>query len=360
LEPVLKKITIYTNDLKKMNLQLDLSRSRINKILEGISDGFYMLDDNWQFEFVNNSTMKLMCPENDKVLGKNIWEVLPGLRNTLTWNKMQQAFDSKEYVQWEAEGFADSSKTYEYRAYPLKDGLTIFFRDITEFKQQKQEYARLERLSLVGQLAAGISHEIRNPMTTIRGFLQIFGEKSRYKQDKNNIDLMISEIDRANEIITDFLSLAKANLNNDKSRNINEIIEKILPMLQADAYDKNKEVVADLTSVPDILINENEIIQLVLNLVRNGLDASPENNEVTISTYLAEDKVVLAIQDQGSGIAEEHRDKIGTPFFSTKETGTGLGLATSMSIAQRHKALFKFETSKEGTVFYTIFPVCSE
>ena len=360
LEPVLKRITAYTDDLKKVNQQLDLSRSRINKILEGISDGFYMLDDNWQFEFINNSTMKLMCPENGELLGKNIWEVLPGLRNTLSWNKMHQALVRKEYVQWEAEGFVDSAKFYEYRAYPLKDGLTVFFRDITEFRRQKQEYDRLERLNLVGQLAAGISHEIRNPMTTIRGFLQMFGEKSRYEQDKGNIDLMISEIDRANTIITDFLSLAKGNLDNDKPYNINETIEKILPMLQANAYNNNKEVVTDLAPIPDIIINENEIIQLVLNLVRNGLDVTPENNKVIISTYLAEDKVVLAVKDHGTGIAEEYRNKIGTPFFTTKETGTGLGLATSMSIAQRHKALFRFETGEEGTVFYTIFPVCSE
>jgi hypothetical protein len=360
LEPVLKRITAYTDDLNKVNQQLDLSRSRINKILEGISDGFYMLDDNWQFEFINNSTMKLLGPQDDELLGKNIWEVLPGLRDTLSWNKMQQALVRKEYVQWEAEGFSDSAKFYEYRAYPLKDGLTVFFRDITEFRRQKQEYDRLERLNLVGQLAAGISHEIRNPMTTIRGFLQIFGEKSRYQQDKSNIELMISEIDRANAIITDFLSLAKGNLDNDKPCNINETINKILPMLQANAYNNNKEVVAELVPVPDIIINENEIIQLVLNLVRNGLDATPENNKVIISTYLAEDKVVLAVKDHGTGIAEEYRNKIGTPFFTTKETGTGLGLATSMSIAQRHKALFRFETGAEGTVFYIIFPVCSE
>jgi PAS domain S-box-containing protein len=319
-----------------------------------------MLNKNWQFEFVNNRTKKIMCLENSELWGKNIWDLFPKLADSLTGTKMHEALARKEYIQWEAPKFSGSDKYYEFRAYPVKDGLTIFFRDITERRKQKQELARLERLNLVGQLSAGISHEIRNPMTTVRGFLQIFREKARYKQDKEYIDLMISEIDRANSIINDFLSLARVNPDDDRPQNINDTIEKILPLLQADAYNNNKEVVIELTPVPDILINENEIIQLLLNLVRNGLDVTPINDKVIISTYMEEEKVVLAVRDHGSGIVEEDRDKIGKPFFTTKETGTGLGLSTSISIAKRHKALFRFESSKDGTVFYTIFPVYTE
>ena len=234
--------------------------------------------------------------------------------------------------------------------------MTVFFRDITVLKRQQLELARLERLNLIGQLAAGISHEIRNPLTTVKGFLQLFGSKSNYAQDKEYMELMISEIDRANEIITNFLSLAKADLDNVKPKNINEVINKVFPMLQADAFTNNKEVVVDLNILPDIMINENEIKQLILNLVRNGLEVTPEHGSVIISTYLQEDKVVLAIKDHGTGIPREIQEKIGTPFFTTKESGTGLGLAISIGIAQRHKAIFEFKTGNNGTIFYTIFP----
>ncbi|HWQ70950.1 MAG TPA: ATP-binding protein, partial [Desulfitobacteriaceae bacterium] len=274
-----------------------------------------------------------------------------------TYNKMREARETKESIIWEAEGFTGSEQLFRYRAYPLKEGLAVFFTDISEVRRQRQEINRLERLNLIGQLAAGISHEIRNPMTTIKGFLQIFSSKSNYQADKGNIDLMISEVDRANGILTDFLSLAKANLDNDKPQNINEIIRRILPMLQADAYNNDKEVVIDLNEVPEILINENEIKQLVLNLVRNGLDATPRQDSVIISTYQKKGEVVLAIKDHGPGIPEEIKEKVGTPFFTTKETGTGLGLAISMGIARRHKADFQFETGGNGTVFYTIFPI---
>ncbi|MHB8126854.1 MAG: two-component system sensor histidine kinase NtrB [Desulfitobacteriaceae bacterium] len=356
LTPVLNKIAFYTEDLKQMNLELELSKLKIIKILEGISDGFYVVDHNWQFAFVNSETQKIICEENIELIGKSIWEEFPQVLGSLTYEKMQEAMSQNESVHWEAEGFTNPKQYYEYHAYPFKEGLTIIFRDITELSRQKQELNRLERLNLIGQLAAGISHEIRNPMTTVKGFLQIFGSKSKYEQDKENIELMISEIDRANVIITDFLSLAKANLDNYKSRNINDIINKVFPILQADAYNNNKQVVFDLNTLPDIMINENEIKQLVLNLVRNGLDVTPEFGSVIISTYSKEDKVVLAIKDQGTGIPQEIQEKMGTPFFTTKESGTGLGLAISIGIAQRHKAIFNFETGNNGTIFYTIFP----
>ncbi|MDD2234815.1 MAG: ATP-binding protein [Desulfitobacteriaceae bacterium] len=355
LRPVFNKIASYTDDLKKINVELELQRFKTNKILEGISDGFYLLDSNWQFEFISNKTKKLMNVENIELLGKNIWQALPQLKGSLTYQKVIEARTENKPVKWESGGFTASGNFYKYRAYPLKEGLAVFFRDITEIKRQKQELYRLEKLNLIGQLAAGISHEIRNPMTTIKGFLQIFGSKSKYKEDKESIELMISEVDRANDIISGFLSLAKANLDNDKPQNINRIIKRILPMLQADAYNNNKEVVIDLSSVPDVLVNENEIKQLILNLVRNGLEATPVPGSVIISTYEDRDKVVLVVKDHGTGIPEEIQDKIGTPFFTTKETGTGLGLAISIGIAQRHKAVFQFETGKNGTVFYIIF-----
>lgn len=356
LRPILYKISCFTDGLKRMNLELESSKRHVNYILEGISDGFYALDRQWQFTFVNNETQKLMFNDKTELLGKNIWEIFPKVIGSLTYDKLQEAMSQEESIHWEAEGFIISDQYYEYHAYPFEEGLTVFFRDITVLKRQQLELARLERLNLIGQLAAGISHEIRNPLTTVKGFLQLFGSKSNYAQDKEYMELMISEIDRANEIITNFLSLAKADLDNVKPKNINEVINKVFPMLQADAFTNNKEVVVDLNILPDIMINENEIKQLILNLVRNGLEVTPEHGSVIISTYLQEDKVVLAIKDHGTGIPREIQEKIGTPFFTTKESGTGLGLAISIGIAQRHKAIFEFKTGNNGTIFYTIFP----
>lgn len=360
LTSLLTKINHYIDDLKQNNLDLESSKDKVYSIMEGISDGFYTLDRDWQFTFVNNETQKFFSDGKIELLGRGLWEVFPDLIDSLTMEKLQQAMFENVTVQWEAEGFiVPDQQFYRFCAYPFKEGLTVIYINITEYKKQQNDLARLERLNLIGQLAAGISHEIRNPLTTVKGFLQFFGSKFKYSEDKENMDLMVSEIDRANEIITDFLSLSKATLDNNKLQNINEIINKVFPMLLADAYNSNKEVVLDLNAIPIIMLNESEIKQLILNLVRNGLDVTPQNGSVIISTYLQVDRIVLAIRDHGTGIPKEIQEKIGTPFFTTKETGTGLGLAISIGIAERHKAIFKYETDDNGTVFQIIFPTSS-
>ncbi|WP_407312582.1 two-component system sensor histidine kinase NtrB [Desulfosporosinus sp. SB140] len=355
LNPILDKIAYFTDNLKKVNQELESSKSKLTKIMEGISDGFFAVDCEYRFTFVNPETQRIYP---DKIiLGESLWEVFPQILGSLTDKKLHEAMAEGETIHWEAEGFTSPDEFYEYHAYPFEDGLTVFFRNITASKQQQREFNRLERLNLIGQLAAGISHEIRNPLTTVKGFLQIFASKPTFEQEKGNLDLMISEIDRANDIITGFLSLAKVNSDNTRLQNLNEIIHKVFPMLQADAFHNNKEVAIELNEIPNILINENEIRQLILNLVRNGLEVTPENGQVVIGTLLTENNVVLTVQDQGPGIPPEIQEKIGTPFFTTKETGTGLGLAISIGIAQRHQAIFNFKTGKDGTIFSVVFPV---
>lgn len=355
LKPVIDKISSFTEELKQVNQELELSQLKITQIIEGISDGFFALDCSYRFSYLNKVTQKLAGQEQCDLLGKKIQEVFPQIEGSLTFNKLDEAMSQNKAIHWENKAFTNADLCYEYHAYPFAEGLTVFFRDITESKRHSQELARLERLNLIGQLAAGISHEIRNPLTTVKGFLQFLGARKQYEDEKEYMDLMISEIDRANSIITDFLSLAKVNADNISLKNINEIIGKVFPMLQADAYNNNKEILLDLKSLPEIMLNENEIRQLILNLVRNGLEAMPEKGKITIRTYCKADKVVLEIKDEGPGIPEKIREKIGTPFFTTKETGTGLGIAISMGIAQRHHALFDFETGSTGTTFKITF-----
>ena len=234
--------------------------------------------------------------------------------------------------------------------------LLIAVNDITERKQLDQEMARFDRLNLVGEMAAAIGHEIRNPMTTVRGFLQLLGEKTECKQFKNYFDLMIEELDRANAIITEFLAMAKDKPINKKEQNLNRIINTIFPLIQADVYKSDQYINLELSGIPDLFIDENEIRQLILNLVRNGLEAMTPGGVITIKTYTEVDKIVLAVQDQGSGIKEGVIDKLGTPFFTTKDNGTGLGLAVCYSIAKRHNSKIEIKTSTQGTTFFVRFP----
>ncbi|MCQ6276904.1 PAS domain S-box protein [Bacillus sp. V3B] len=220
--------------------------------------------------------------------------------------------------------------------------------DITERVLFEKELSRLDRLNLIGEMAAGIAHEIRNPMTTVYGFLQI--AKGNQVSDEI-IELMLDELNRANSIITEFLNLAKNKVSDKKPQNLNVIIEAIFPLIQAEAMRASKQVHLQLNQCLDILIDEKEIRQVILNIALNGLDAMSPGGELTIRTYEEEQAVILEIIDQGRGIDPEILEKVGTPFFTTKEQGTGLGLAICYSIAKRHHADIDIDTGTKGTTF---------
>jgi len=232
-----------------------------------------------------------------------------------------------------------------------------FFRDLTDLKHTEKEMARLDRLNLIGQMAASIGHEVRNPMTTIRGFLQYFGRKQEFSRYTEEFTIMISELDRANEIITEFLSLAKNKSISLTKACLNQSIKAIYPLLEADAFERGYNIEVELGEIHELWLDEKDIRQLLLNLVYNGFEAIPDRGTVRIRTYQTGDLVVLAVQDNGCGIPQEVLGQLGTPFVTTKEKGTGLGLPVCYRIAERHNAIIEVETSSHGTTFSIKFPI---
>jgi len=226
--------------------------------------------------------------------------------------------------------------------------------DITEHRQMETDILRMDRLNLVGEMAASIGHEIRNPMTSVRGFLQIF--KDKYSEDREFLNLMIEELDRANLIITEFLSLAKNKTVELEEINLNAVITNIHPLLQANAVLQDKNVLLELENIPKLLVDGKEIRQLILNLVQNGMESMSSGGNITIRTFSEKNMVVLSIQDQGKGINPEVLNKLGTPFLTTKDQGTGLGLAVCYNISKRYNAKIDIKTGADGTTFSVRFP----
>src|SRR5690606_24960332 len=148
----------------------------------------------------------------------------------------------------------------------------IVVTDITEQLHLEKEVARLDRLNLIGEMAAGIAHEIRNPMTTVRGFLQVIQAKGA-PEFTGHIELMLAELDRANAIITEFLTLAKTKMTHQKRQSLGNVIEALYPLIQAEALLSDKQVQLNLRECPDLLLDEKEVRQLILNMVLNGLEA---------------------------------------------------------------------------------------
>ncbi|MZP29862.1 PAS domain S-box protein [Heliobacterium undosum] len=240
------------------------------------------------------------------------------------------------------------------------NGKDCFFSslvDITDQRRMEKELSRLDRLSLIGQMAGGIGHEIRNPLQTVRGFLQLFQRKEIYREDWPHFELMINELDQANAIISEVLSLARTRSSKLELKNLNLIVHKMAPLLHARAFSQNKHLEISLDYIPMVMVDEREIGRMLFNLAQNGLEAMEERKSLTIRTYtLASGQAVLEIRDQGKGISPEIAERLGTPFVTNKDGGTGLGLAVCFSIAERHNAKIEFETGAQGTTFYVLFP----
>ncbi len=226
---------------------------------------------------------------------------------------------------------------------------------IAEQSRLEREITRLDRLNLLGETAASIAHEIRNPMTTIRGFLQMLSQKQDCQPYWEHFDLMIQELDRANSIITEFLLMARSKALDFKWTNLNSIIQSLYPMILADANLSDKNVSLQLGNITNVYLDEKEIRQLLLNLCRNGLEAMQPRGTLYIKTLGQGDSVILQVQDQGSGIKADVLAKIGTPFFTTKKDGTGLGLAACYTIVARHNAVMQITDTPPGTTFSITF-----
>lgn len=237
-------------------------------------------------------------------------------------------------------------------------GIEGIVRDITARKALEEDVSRLDRLNAVGQMAANVAHEIRNPLTTIHGYLQLFANKEEFSKYKEQLSLLLDELNRTNQIIKEYLSLSQNKAVDLKLMQINQIINTIFPLIEAHATASNKELLLALGNVPSIYLDENEIRQLILNLVRNGIEAMETGHgtlSIGTSCDPAKRELILWVKDQGKGIPTHILEKLGQPFLTTKDSGTGLGLAVCYRIANRHQAKINVETGNSGTSFYIRF-----
>lgn len=345
------------NMVKERTRELASANEKLTSVIESITDGFIALDNEWRYTIINKHHRLPNNKTINDVLGKNVWEIYPEAVGSTLYQRFYEAMEERMPVHFEIQSVYEDY-WYEVAAYPYEDGICCIFKNITEKKKYERELKRLSGLELIAQMAAGISHEIRNPMTTVRGFLQLLQENEDFATYKSYFALMIEEIDRANSIITEFLSMGRTRTPDLQMLDLNSVIQDIAPLIMIDAFNQDKNVQIDTQEIPPLLLNSSEMRQLVINLSRNGIEAMDKGDLLSIKTYKeGNDWVVLAIHNQGKVISPEILEKMGTPFFTTKDNGTGLGLGVCYAIAARHDAKIEVDTGTEGTTFYVKFSI---
>ncbi|MBP3041754.1 PAS domain S-box protein, partial [Bacillaceae bacterium Marseille-Q3522] len=338
--------------------RLSVTEDKLNSVLESIPDGIFVLNVNGEVQKINKGFEQIFGWKENELKGSRLPLTPPELLKE-TDLLLSTVISGKTVKNYETVKAHKNGKriNVSMSLSPIKgkngDRVAIvgISRDITEKKKMQEVVHRAEKINLIGQMTASLTHEIRNPMSVIRGFIQLIKEQNLDPDtERQYFELIIAELDRANEMINDFLSLSKSRIVDKRPTDLNEVIRSLYPMISSEGNMAAVTVSFYLqTPLPLILIDSREIKQLILNLVRNSCEAMKSGDKLEIITeHLSMEKVVqLHIRDTGSGIPKEYLEKIFDPYFTSKEGGTGLGLAVCKSICEGHNASLQIE-SEEG------------
>jgi PAS domain S-box-containing protein len=233
--------------------------------------------------------------------------------------------------------------------------------DITERKKTEEVLHRQDKLAAIGQLAAGVAHEIRNPLTSMKGYTEFLQLDETNEERQEFLNIILDEIERVNNIVEDFMVLAKPKAVDLEEKNIIPVIKNVLSLIEFEARKRYVKIHFEYEKdIIQIECDENRLKQVFLNFVKNGIDAMPAGGDITVRASIINSQVQIAIQDTGVGIPEEELKNIGEPFYTTKKNGNGLGLMVSFKIIESHNGKVYIESElNKGTTFNILLPAKS-
>jgi len=351
--------------------QASLSRIKAfsDTVVEKVPIGLLALDPQGRVATFNNSAESILQLSTREVLGRKADGIIPPeLLDEINHSKNQVDVIEKEIECTAANG---KRVPLEIGVSSLKDendvflGNVLLFKDLTEVRTLRHEVARSQRLASVGRLAAGVAHEIRNPLSSIKGFATYF--KERYPdrpEDQQTADIMIQEVDRLNRVVGQLLEFAKPVPVKPKWVSLQDLLNDSIKLITDRAAEKGISIRAQNNiQVDEVRVDPDRINQVLLNLYLNAIDSMEPGGElkVKISSDGQHRDVVIQVSDTGCGISRQDLSKIFEPYFTTKSTGTGLGLAIAHNIIEAIGGSITAESEKEvGTTFTVALPNSEE
>ncbi|TMW70437.1 PAS domain-containing sensor histidine kinase [Alteribacter natronophilus] len=355
-----------TFELRRMN--------HMNKlILQSVEDAILGIDKDFNVVMWNDAAEKLTGFRREE-LDPNVFIQLFSTLYESEMSDLKHSFDSetdpKRYEvirKTDVTLYKKDGTPYlaEYTVTPMVSdqevvGTVFTFRDITEKKKSEEMLHQSEKLSAVGQLAAGIAHEIRNPLTSLKGFLQLIEIYGNEK--KEYFKIMKSEFGRIEQILTELLILSKPQSLDKSSFELNELLVHITALLETQAIIKNIGIEKEFTGKQlHVHCAQHQIKQVFVNLLKNAIEAMDEGGTITVGLAEEERRAVVKVTDEGCGIPKEQLKRVGEPFFSTKETGTGLGLMVTFKIIEEHGGTVQIDSEEGvGSTFTITFPLAED
>jgi len=339
--------------------QLDLLHK---SIIESVDSGILTIDLNGNIKSFNKGAEKITGFLRSEIINKKLYDVFPVLSSML--NKENQW---KRRSRFE---IADSGKILGCSVTPLVDsakkkvGDTLIFQDLTVIKEMERKIEKNKRLAFVGEMAAGLAHEIRNPLASISGPIQMLSKDlSLAETDRKLMQIILRGKDRLDGFVKDFLLLARPKQSERMDINVEVIIDDLLESLRfSPEWREDIEVIKNLCNQTSIYGNKAEIRQVIWNMISNAVQAMPEGGRLKIATREvfndAKEYLEIQISDNGCGIEEKNQDKVFEPFYTTNKNGTGLGLAIVNRIVENHMGKIRIKSKPgKGTDCIVLLPI---
>jgi two-component system, NtrC family, sensor histidine kinase HydH len=322
---------------------LDKSRDYLKLVMASMSNGMLSIDTEGNIITINNTAQELLGIGDKEISRFNLQSIIDfqesGIVRALTDGTpvtdveiVYEKTSGRVVLSLSVSAIIDADKKSPYT------GAVIMLRDLTEIKQLQEKVRRSEKLAAIGELAAGIAHEVRNPLSSIRGFAQFLKRvlKDRPKESQY-AELMVKEVDRINNVVTNLLSFARPLQPEPAPTDIRELLRHTIRLVEEDARIRNVDIQLDLSpgqDLHDVDIDASQMTQVMLNLVLNALQAVDAGGRVRVAARVEGGALELSVEDDGPGIPPDRVKRIFDPFFTTKEKGTGLGMAIVQMIVE--------------------------
>ncbi|WP_051556373.1 PAS domain S-box protein [Alkalihalobacterium bogoriense] len=348
---------------KKDELLLKQSEAHHRLLVQNSQDTI-AITDGVSWLYINPAGVRLFKAQTeDEILGRAIYDFLHADYHEQCKKRVKRILKGTvvETVEQEWHTIKGDIVETEVTGIPTlfhgEKAVQVIIRDISDRKKAERLMLQTEKLSMAGQLAAGIAHEIRNPLTAIKGFVQLM--KPAERQHEKYYDIILTEMNRIELIVNELLILSKPHEPFLHEQNMNQLLYEIITLLETHAIMQNIALKADLPKEPLYFYGDgNQIKQVFINIIKNAIEVMPDGGKITITATTKENHIIVDVNDEGCGIPPKKMKNIGTPFYTTKENGTGLGLATTYKIIEAHQGKITVQSEVNvGSTFTVILPL---